>query len=48
MDGVNLFGLPVDDLECAKKFFSTTFGWTFMATGMDGDHHRTERGHADH
>ena len=39
MDGVNLFGLPVDDMERAKKFFSKTFGWSFMATGMDGDHH---------
>ncbi len=39
MDGVNLFGLPVDDMERAKKFFSKTFGWSFMATGMDGNHH---------
>jgi predicted enzyme related to lactoylglutathione lyase len=39
MDGVNLFNLPVDDMSRAKEFFSKTFGWTFMATGMDGDHH---------
>ena len=39
MDGVNLFGLPVDDMERAKKFFSEIFGWGFMATGMDGNHH---------
>lgn len=39
MDGVNLFGLPVDDMERAKDFFSKTFGWSFMATGMDGNHH---------
>jgi len=39
MDGVNLFGLPVDDMKRAKDFFSKTFGWTFMATGMEGNHH---------
>ena len=39
MEGVNLFGLPVDDMERAKNFFSKTFGWSFMATGMDGNHH---------
>jgi predicted enzyme related to lactoylglutathione lyase len=39
MDGVNLFGLPVDDMERAKKFFSETFSWEFLATGMDGNHH---------
>jgi len=39
MDGVNLFGLPVDNMERAKVFFSRTFGWNFMATGMDGNHH---------
>ncbi len=39
MDGVNLFGLPVDDMERAKQFFSKTFEWDFMATGMDGNHH---------
>ncbi|MHA1916170.1 MAG: VOC family protein [Promethearchaeota archaeon] len=39
MDGVNLFNLPVDDMARAKEFFSKTFGWAFMATGMDGDHH---------
>ena len=39
MDGVNLFGIPVDDMERAKEFFSNTFGWSFMATGMDGNHH---------
>jgi predicted enzyme related to lactoylglutathione lyase len=39
MDGVNLFNLPVDDMVRAKEFFSKTFGWDFMATGMDGDHH---------
>jgi len=39
MDGVNLFNLPVDDMARAKDFFSKTFGWNFMATGMDGDHH---------
>ena len=39
MDGVNLFGLPVDDMERAKEFFSKTFDWSFMATGMDGNHH---------
>jgi len=39
MDGVNLFNIPVDDMIRAKKFFSKTFGWDFMATGMDGDHH---------
>ena len=39
MDGVNLFNLPVDNMTRAKEFFSKTFGWGFMATGMDGDHH---------
>ncbi|MHA1933143.1 MAG: VOC family protein [Promethearchaeota archaeon] len=39
MDGVNLFNLPVDDMARAKEFFKRTFGWDFMATGMDGDHH---------
>ena len=39
MDGVNLFGLPVDDMERAKEFFSKTFDWAFMATSMDGNHH---------
>ncbi|MHA2288099.1 MAG: VOC family protein [Promethearchaeota archaeon] len=39
MDGVNLFNLPVDDMERAKNFFNKTFGWNFMATGMDGNHH---------
>ena len=39
MDGVNLFNIPVDDMTRAKEFFSKTFGWNFMATGMDGDHH---------
>ncbi|MHA1985450.1 MAG: VOC family protein [Promethearchaeota archaeon] len=39
MDGVNLFNLPVDDMDRAKEFFSKTFGWSFMATGMEGDHH---------
>ena len=39
MDGVNLFNIPVDNMERAKKFFSMTFGWDFMGTGMDGDHH---------
>jgi len=39
MDGVNLFNIPVDDMARAKEFFSKTFGWDFMATGMDGDHH---------
>ena len=39
MDGVNLFGLPVDDMERAKEFFRKTFGWSFMPTGMDGNHH---------
>ena len=39
MDGVNLFELPVDDMERAKKFYSKIFGWSFMATGMDGNHH---------
>ena len=39
MDGVNLFNLPVDDINRAKEFFSKTFGWGFMATGMDGNHH---------
>jgi len=39
MDGVNLFNIPVDDMTRAKEFFSKTFGWSFMATGMDGDHH---------
>jgi len=39
MDGVSLFGLPVDDMERAKNFFSETFDWSFMATGMDGNHH---------
>lgn len=39
MDGVNLFNLPVDNMVRAKEFFSKTFGWGFMATGMDGDHH---------
>ncbi len=39
MDGVNLFGLPVDNMERAKKFFSEIFGWNFMVTGMDGNHH---------
>lgn len=39
MDPVNLFGLPVDDMERAKEFFSKTFDWNFMATGMDGNHH---------
>jgi len=39
MDGVNLFNLPVDNMARAKEFFSKTFGWDFMATGMDGDHH---------
>jgi predicted enzyme related to lactoylglutathione lyase len=39
MDGVNLFNLPVDNIERAKKFFNNTFGWEFMATGMEGDHH---------
>ena len=39
MDGVNLFNLPVDDMARAKDFFSKIFGWEFMATGMDGNHH---------
>ena len=39
MDPVNLFGLPVDDMERAKEFFSETFYWNFMATGLDGNHH---------
>ena len=39
MDGVNLFNLPVDNMVRAKKKFSKTFGWGFMATGMEGDHH---------
>jgi predicted enzyme related to lactoylglutathione lyase len=39
MDGVNLFNLPVDNMARAKEFFSKMFGWDFMATGMDGDHH---------
>ena len=39
MDGVNLFNLPVDDMDRAKEFLSKTFGWGFMATGMDGNHH---------
>ncbi|MFX0030026.1 MAG: VOC family protein [Candidatus Hermodarchaeota archaeon] len=39
MDGVNLFGIPVDDMERAKEFFSKTFGWNFMSTGMEGNHH---------
>ena len=39
MDGVNLFNIPVDDMVRAKEFFSKTFGWSFMSTGMDGDHH---------
>jgi uncharacterized protein len=39
MNGVNLFNLPVDDMERAKKIFSKTFGWSFIATGMDGKHH---------
>jgi predicted enzyme related to lactoylglutathione lyase len=39
MDGVNLFGIPVDDMERAKEFFSKTFGWNFLATGMEGNHH---------
>ena len=39
MEGVNLFNIPVDDMARAKEFFSMTFGWSFMATGMDGDHH---------
>jgi len=39
MDGVNLFELPVDDMERAKNFFSKTFDWNFMATGMEGNHH---------
>jgi len=39
MDGVNLFNLPVDNIARAKEFFSKTFGWEFMPTGTDGDHH---------
>ena len=39
LDGVNLFGLPVDDMERAKEFFNKTFGWTFIPTGMEGHHH---------
>lgn len=39
LDGVNLFGLPVDDMERAKKFFTKTFGWIFIPTGMEGNHH---------
>jgi predicted enzyme related to lactoylglutathione lyase len=39
LDGVNLFNLPVDNMERAKKFFNKTFGWTFMPTGMEGNHH---------
>ncbi|MFX1346888.1 MAG: VOC family protein [Promethearchaeota archaeon] len=39
MDGVNLFGIPIDDMERAKQFFSKTFRWSFMATGMEGNHH---------
>lgn len=39
MDGVNLFNLPVDDMERAKEFFTKTFGWTLFPTGMEGDHH---------
>jgi predicted enzyme related to lactoylglutathione lyase len=39
MDGVNLFNIPVDNMDRAKQFFTNTFGWSFMATGMDGDHH---------
>jgi predicted enzyme related to lactoylglutathione lyase len=39
MDGVNLFNMPVDDMERAKEFFSKTFGWDFFPTGMEGDHH---------
>ena len=39
VDGVSLFNIPVDDMTRAKEFFSKTFGWNFMATGMDGDHH---------
>ncbi|TFG12599.1 MAG: VOC family protein [Promethearchaeota archaeon] len=39
MDRVNLFGLPVDDMERAKDFYSKIFDWSFMATGMDGNHH---------
>jgi predicted enzyme related to lactoylglutathione lyase len=39
MNGVNLFNLPVDNMARAKEFFRKTFGWDFMATGMDGDHH---------
>jgi predicted enzyme related to lactoylglutathione lyase len=39
MDGVSLFNIPVDNMARAKEFFSKTFGWVFMATGMDGDHH---------
>ena len=39
MDGVNLFNLPVDNKARATEFFSKTFGWEFMPTGMDGDHH---------
>ncbi len=39
MDGVNLFGLPVDDMERAKDLFSKTFDWSFMATGIEGNHH---------
>jgi predicted enzyme related to lactoylglutathione lyase len=39
MDGVNLFNIPVDNMERAKEFFSKSFGWDFFPTGMDGDHH---------
>jgi predicted enzyme related to lactoylglutathione lyase len=39
MDPVNLFGIPVDEMERAKEFFGKTFGWEFMVTGMDGNHH---------
>jgi predicted enzyme related to lactoylglutathione lyase len=39
LDGVNLFALPVDDMERAKEFFNKTFGWSFIPTGMKGNHH---------
>jgi len=38
-DGVNLFNIPVDDMTRVKEFFNKTFGWEFMATEMDGEHH---------
>jgi len=33
MSGVVHFGIYVDDIERAKKFYGDVFGWSFMAHG---------------